>query len=347
MVRFDVQHRGNTYTVSPDDPVPASHRFQSIVSMRLVDELTGDGVNRGVALHTSEFGLQPHIGPGGLAGLVGVPRDAVPQLDATAYDIDYEITGDRFVPMARRVSLPVQANYPDTFDPQDIGDVMLHATSTLIGGRVVEDDGNTRTPAQNAPVTITRVWRRLPPTPPPNTFEDPDMAVISPPLYAGRGSLIGTLREREMLPAGGPALRVVQTASAGQARLRLLASTGLNPGDVAEVEFLDPARPHHDPEKIEYLRIAAIDRVNQSLPSTLEFDHAMAFSHDEGVSVRLVNPQAAGANIPFSRDALANEACVFLDNLVGLPGVSVVEITGDTDLDGNALAPEIPPNLPV
>lgn len=339
MTRMVVEHQGRLFTVSPDDPTPAARRRQTLLRARLVDELTNTGTSRGASLHTAAHGLTPRVGGDGIAGFIGIPVDAFPDLDTIAYDVDIEIRGDWFIPETRRETLVVQGNFPDDFQPHDFGDVPLHVKAVTIEGRVVNDDGVTRTPVPNAPVEITEMWRTLPTVSVPSPALPPNLVSITPPLYADRDTATGIMNAVTMTPAGGN-LRLMAPARAGEETLRLANSTNLFPGDVVEVELLDAALLHHDPVKVEYLRIDAIERVDQSLPSTLTFELPLAFDHDENVLARLVNPQFPGGNLPLARRALATEQCLFPTNLAGLPGAQTIEVRGGTDLDGNPLPTE-------
>jgi hypothetical protein len=338
MSRTTIEHDSLAYTVSPDDPVPDALRHQALLVLRLVDEITGEGVSEGIALETAESRLRPRVSADGIAGLAGVPIEAFPDLAASPYEIDFGIRSDAYVPEARRETIAAQPGFPLTFDPLEIGDVPLHTRAVTIEGRVVEDDGVTRTPVAGAAVEITELWR-TPPTMLVDPVEPPNLVAIAAPLYARRGSLLGDVRQREMTPVGA-AMRVIEIAAAGQLQMRTADSVGLNAGDIVEIEYDDPALPQHDPARTEYVLVEAVDRLDPSLPTTLTLVHDLAFRHGVNTFVRRVTPQAPGPAVPLARRALAGEECLFLTNLAGLLGAEVVEIRGDVDLDGLPLEPE-------
>ena len=88
MPRRTIQLDNRTIVFSPDDPVLPVDRFQAIIKVRVTDELTGAAPNSRTTLDVKERGFFPRLGSDGLGGLVGLPRQVFPALQARDYQVN-------------------------------------------------------------------------------------------------------------------------------------------------------------------------------------------------------------------------------------------------------------------
>src|SRR5687768_16998300 len=103
------------YVISPDPRQRPGSLNQSIVSAQLRDEHTGQAPAVEVTAATSFLKLTARSTVEGLAGLVGIPERAVPQLSAVSYDIPFSVSARRYVPFRTVAQVTAQATFPDTF----------------------------------------------------------------------------------------------------------------------------------------------------------------------------------------------------------------------------------------
>ena len=102
MPRRTVQLGNRIILYSPDDPVPVVDRFQAVMKVRVTDELTGGAPNSRTTVAVKERGLFSRLGDDGLGGLVGVPRQLFPALQARKYSLHLTISAARYEPRASR-----------------------------------------------------------------------------------------------------------------------------------------------------------------------------------------------------------------------------------------------------
>ena len=312
------------YTLGMEDAVPPAQRFRVAVRARVIDELTGETPRVPIRLTTPTPGLAPRVGSGGLIGLIGVPFETFPALDAQPYATTFEVRADRYVTRKVAVDVPQDAQFPDRFIPADLGDLALHRESVLIAGRVTERLGGVGgiiTPVPGANLDVTEVWPTLPPADGSVPPEAPDLVSLVPPLHFARTTAAGRLRRREMTPVPGQDKELLEPAEAGTDRIRISDWIGLAVGDVL---LLDT-----DPAIQEYVTIGVIDPVGaDAFPATITLTHPLAYRHRSGIRVQEQTPQAPGPDRQFRRDAIPGDACVFLNGLGGLPGVQIAEVLG-------------------
>jgi hypothetical protein len=323
MVRRNVAVGSLSYVISPEDPVPLGDRYWSVLRVRVIDELIGRPPRGDMKIETDYPGLVPRVVTDGLMGFVGRPTQVFPALNGQPYDVDFTLRVVGYLPRRELATIPIDATFPDTFAPLDVGDLPIHREPIEILGRTVAAAGITTTPLAGMTVSITGIWLTLPPgnvAPPPP--DPPNLISLSVPLYLPRTTATGTLRQRELVTVPAQDKLLVENVRAGGILLQLSDGINLNPGDILAVDA-----PNAD--RVEYLTIQTIaPATTPTSVSNITLTHAMATEHRRDVVVRRVLPQAPGFSNPFSRNAQAGDTCVFLNSMTNLAAANVVEISG-------------------
>jgi len=313
---------GRWYTISPDVDLPPGERPWALISAQLVDELTGQPPRGEVTIVSPGSGLSPRVGGRGLVGLAGVPARAFPQLGAQNYPVDLTVEAAGYIPMRLTKTVLSIPGFPASFSPTDLGTVFLHRRPTVITGRVVLTSGITSTPIPGATVTITDVWRALPPANLIIPSEPPNIISLQPPLYFARTAAAGLVRGRDMLLAAGQDKRLLEDALAGSTRLRLSDRVNLNVNDIVSIE-------PDDAERTEYMTIQQIAGASTpDQPAAITLTYPLMNSHRQLGLVRRATPQPPGVSTSLAHDAIVGDSCVFLTTLANLGPASVVEVLG-------------------
>src|SRR5262249_10070720 len=143
---------------SPDDPTPLTGRLQALLKMRVRDELTGAPPEGRLTIEVSERGFIPRVASGGIAGLVGIPRQGFPKLNTQDYFVHLRIQGEGYVARSEVVKVPQDITYPATFTPPQLN-LELHREPVVISGRTIRFIDNTPTALAGASVSIAGIWR--------------------------------------------------------------------------------------------------------------------------------------------------------------------------------------------
>jgi hypothetical protein len=327
MPRRTVEVEGRRYLFSTDDQPPLGDRLWALARLRVIDELTGDPPTGTIAIESGTPLAAPRIASDGLVGLVGFPRGIFPALATQPYTITLLVRVEGYVPQQVEVTLPQEPAFPLVFTPPPLVTLLLHREPVVIMGRTVQAMSNTTTPLAGVIVRVTGIWR----TPPPANMlvpaEPPNLVSLQPPLYAGRDALVGRLRHRDLPPIAGDDKLLLDDTPSGANPIRLSNRQNLAPGDIL---LLDATRP----ELAEFLAIQAIAGASTAAqPAQITLDFPLAHAHRRNALVQRVNPQPFGApERDFVHDALAGDACVFLQDLVGLATATEVRITGGLSL---------------
>jgi hypothetical protein len=319
-VRVTVVDRGWRYTVSPDEPLAPGARPSAVVFATLVDECTQRPPERRVDVDTTFPGLTPRIADS-MAGLAAIPRAAFSALATNAYNVPFEISGDRYVRVGRTAVIGPQPTFPDTFVPTDLGTIELHSEPVSIRGRVGLAVGTVITPTTAATVRVIGIWRTVPPGTLLPAADPPNVISLRPSLYFDRTTASGLVRQREMVPVVGDARILLQQARPSTATLRVSNSSGVAPGSIFRVDSA--------PERWEFvtvLSIAAGSTAEQ--PATVTLTYPLRNEHAPGTDAILVTPQAAGADVALGVDATEGDACVLLTGMAAIVPATVVELHG-------------------
>jgi hypothetical protein len=241
----------SSYIFSPDDPAPPpATRFWAVVTARVLDELTGAPPRGDMNIKSTYPGLTPRVASDGLLGLVGIPMHAFPSLGAQPYVVKLTVSASGYVPHHEETTIPVNAGFPNSFTPKNL-DLELHREPVVIRGRTVAASGNTTTPLTGMNVSLTGIWRTVPPG---NVVVPPDaprLLSLQPPLYLKRTTPTAMLRRREMVPIAGQDKELQEDVYEGGGLLHLSNSVNLAVGNIIAVDALDA-------ERREFLTVQAI-----------------------------------------------------------------------------------------
>jgi hypothetical protein len=327
MSRRTVVVKDLSYVISPDDPVTLGDRFWAVLEVRLLDEINGRPVRGDMDIQTDYRGLSPKVSVDGLVGLVGRPREVFPALNpldpnAQTYDVEFTVSATRYLPITRRVTIPMIPNFPNVFTPTLI-DVELHRQPIVILGRTVEIVGNNTSPLAGVDVSVIGIWPTLPPAnvalPP---ADPPNFVSVRPPLNRARSIATGQLRRREMVLVAGQDKHLMDNIAPGETTLRLSDGINLNATDILAIDPLDP-------DRVEFLTIQII--APSTTPTALTrvtLTHPVAQEHRRDALLQRALPQAPGVSNSLSRDAQAGDVCVFLNSMTNLGAATVVEVSG-------------------
>jgi hypothetical protein len=309
-----------TVWIAPDDPVPLSDRTWGVVRTRLVDELNGEVISTRVSVKCDQEGFYPRVGADGVAGLAAIPSRVFPELASQAYDVTLTIGAEGYISEDHIAALPADPGFPVSFTPADLGNLELHREPIVLRGRTVVANGNTTSPAAGANVSITGYWATVPPADAVIPADPPNFVSLAPTLYFVRTAATASLRQREMNPVAGEDKTLLTPVAAGDSRLRLSDRINLNPADVVWIEADAPGNS-------EYAIVASISGAGtEDQPADVTLSYPIRLAHFEGVLIRRVLPQAPGLDNALTRDAIARDACVFLDAMNDLAAAEVIEI---------------------
>lgn len=321
MPRRTIQLDNRTIVFSPDDPVLPVDRFQAIIKVRVTDELTGAAPNSRTTLEVKERGFFPRLGSDGLGGLVGLPRQVFPALQARDYPVHLTIDAARYERRDHKKDVPQDLSFPTTFTPAEV-DIALHRQPVFIAGRTARLINNASAPLPGAQITVTGIWR-MPPSanvsiPP----DPPNIVSLVPPLYADRAALTQSLAPRDLTPVIGADKTLVDDIGASAKAIRISDRLGLAPGNILLIDA-------DEPDRAEFISIENLTTTAPAdQPAAVTLNYPVIFSHRRGVVVRQASAQAPGASETLSVEAWAGDACVYLNALGGLTGAQEVEITG-------------------
>lgn len=326
MVRRRVEVAGRTYIQSYDDEVRLSDHTWALVSAHLVDEITREPPRSTITVGADMSGLFPRVVGDGLVGLVGVPQLVFPNLAIQDYDIQVTMRAEGYLTRTENATIPSNPGFPNAFAPLDLGNVFLHREPIVIRGRTVLANGNRRTAIPSASVTITGVWRTLPPADMVVPADPPNLVSLRPPLYFPRSAATDRLRRREMTPVLGEDKFLLEDSFSGTDTLRLSDRINLASGDTIVIDPLDP-------DIAEYLTISfVLGASTDDQPATVLLTYPAAKHHRANGIARKVIPQAPGSDNVFDRDAIIGDTCVFLNSMIDLDTANVVEIRGGATL---------------
>jgi hypothetical protein len=282
--------------------------------MRLIDELTGKPPGSAVTLEC-DADATARVSGDGIVGLVGIPVHLFPNLAAQAYSLDVSISVQGYVPLTATMDFPADPQFPTRFSMVDHGDILLHRLPVTVRGRTRASGSGVA-----ASVSITGLWRTLPPPDLDPPAEAPNIVSLFPACLAARSSATARVRRRELVAVAGEDKTLREATLAGGAGLRLSDRINLSVGDILRIGDTDPWR-------VEYAEIAAIDGFTTAdQPATVTLTLPAALAHDRHTVVRKVIPQAPGGDNSVHRDAAPGDRCVFLASMTDLSGASIVEL---------------------
>jgi len=321
MSRRAIQVGNRIILYSPDDPASVVDRFQAVLKVRVTDELTGMAPASPASIKVEERGFFSRLGNDGFGGLVAIPRQVFPALQARNYPLHLTIGAARYGRRTLEKDIPQDLNFPGTFTPEDL-DLALHREPVFIAGRTARLINNASSPLPNAEIAVTGIWRTPPPANVSVPPDPPNIVSLVPPLYADRAALTQSVAPRDLTMVMGADKALLDDIAASTNPIRLSDRSGLTTGNILLIDA-------EDPDLAEFI---AIDNLTTTMPAdqptTITLQYSVIFPHRRGAIVRQVNPQPSGTSQGVTVDAWAGDACVFLDDLGGLSGASEIEITG-------------------
>jgi hypothetical protein len=321
MSRRAIQIGNRNILYSPDDPASVVDRFQAVLKVRVTDELTGSAPNSQTLLQVKERGFFSRLGNDGLGGLVAIPRQVFPALQARNYPLHLTIGALGYERRIFQKDVPQDINFPGAFTPQKL-DIALHRAPVFIAGRTTRLINSASTPLADAQITVTGIWRTPPPA---NVSVPPDPAnivALVPPLYADRAPLTQSVAPRDLPAVTGADKTLLDDVSAFANPIRLSDQSGLAVGNILMIDA-------DDPDRVEFIAIKNLPAtVPANQPAAVTLDYPVIFPHRRNANVRPINPQSAGASQTITVEAWAADACLFVNDSSGLVGAHEIEITG-------------------
>lgn len=313
---------GITYTIAPDADVPPGARPQAVIGMVLEDELNGLAPAGPIRIDSPFPGLTPRTGLGGLAGFAGIPARLFSELASQDYDVPVEIEADGYLAVSRAVKFPKTPGFPGVFTPAALGAVSLHRQPVIVYGRAVVNSSGGVAPAAGASVTMTGLWRTLPPANAIVAPDPPNVVSLNPPLYFDRGAAATQVAGLDFLGAPGPDKRLLADATAGQSQLRSSDCLAVSVADILAIDVADPALT-------EFIAIQSIAKSGaDALPATITLSYPLRYTHRRNAVVHKVAFQPPGPPTALAQDAITGDCCTFLTAPGNLGASPLVEVQG-------------------
>ena len=136
MSRRTIQLENRTIIFSPDGPIPLANRIQALLKLLITDELTSKPPEGTIDLRVEEKGYTPRVANDGLAGLVGVPLQVIPRLDAQNYPVNLTVRAKGYLTRELHEEILQDPTFPPHFAARQI-DLALHREPVTISGRTV------------------------------------------------------------------------------------------------------------------------------------------------------------------------------------------------------------------
>ena len=316
---------GQTVLFSPDDPIALMDRWQALVNVRVIDEMTGQAPLNKVSLDVKEPGLIPRVASDGVGGVVGIPSQAFPEIFLADDFVHVTINAAGYLTHREEVRIPKLSLGAD-FSPIHLN-VQLHRQPTVIAGRTVRLSGFTSIPIPGAEVSVIGIWRTAPPA---NTMilsDPPDLVSVQPPLYSDRAALTSTLQRRNLVPIAGSEKTLLDDLLPGANQILLSDRLALAVGAIL---LIDDAQP----DLTEFIVIKNVPTTSSAdQPTLVTLDFPVNQLHRRNAVVLLLNPQPAGPTQQVTAAASEGDTCVFINAPSGLTGANEIQISGPSGSD--------------
>jgi hypothetical protein len=315
--RVTVVDAGVEHVVDFLGPRAAGHVRQAIVLLEAIDELTSHPVRSPVVVTSTNAAVRGGWANGGVAGLVGVPAQVMPELDSQPYSIDVTVRVAGFVPWTRTVSFPIQAGFPAAFAGVDLGAVQLRRQPVTLEITTLSLDAHNRPqPLSGADVRITRVWRHV--------ADIGGAGVAAPmiglPLGVSQQWPVGTaLDSVSLLPAAEPTRRLARGTAPGDVVLDVDRLGGLVVGDLIGLDLADIDRR-------EYVPLAAvIGSTDPASPASVESATPARVAHATSATARRVPaPPSGPPDATLSEPAQPGDPTVFVDTVAPFASTEIL-----------------------
>ena len=321
MTRRIVQVGSRRIIFSPLEPPPLANRWQALVKIGVIDDMTGAPPTNEVTIEVDDQEIIPVISSDGFGGLAGIPIRSFPKLKTQSYDVDVVIGAKGYVSRKLKVTVDQDVNFPDRFIPADHsippkGPVELHREPTVVSGRTVRFISGTSTPLGGAAINLTEIQHT-----PTTTAVPPNLVALAPPVYEDRAAVTQFVRRRDLAVVGTDKT-LIDDALEGDNPIRLSDRLGLAVGDLIRIDAADP-------QLTEIIAIAGIDpAIPPDQPAIIDLDYPVSRPHRRGAVISQLNLLPPGPQQQITVPANFGDTCVFLDGLAGLSGANEVEIVG-------------------
>lgn len=311
---------GITYTIAPDDEPAIGRRTRALVEGVVTDELTTHAPLVPLSVDSTHLGVTPRVADGGIIGLAGIPVDAFSRLQFVNDSVDLTVSASGFIPVSIHQVIASIATFPDDFDTTPLPPIALHRAPITITGQVAVSSGVTSTPSVGATVTVTGIWRTLPPanvvTPP----VAPDFISLLPATYVARAKTTTKVRQQALTQILVADKQLLLDAQAGDDIVKLSDCVGLAINDVIAIDAIDPYRT-------EYLTIKALFPASTPIqPARIQLTIPVQATHRFNATVRKVTVGAVGASTPLTDDAIVGDVCAFVGSVATLQPAATVSI---------------------
>jgi hypothetical protein len=313
MTLLPVQDAVSGWRLAPDAPTPAAWWPQELLSIAMLDEVTGLPPALTPLGSTTTPGVIARISETH-AGLVGQPLQCFLPGFITTAPLQLALSGPGYLPVTLSTAFGAESGYPDAFTPIDLGVLALHRQPITISGRTVSHTGVVRT---GTTISLDGVWHTLadlanPPAP-------PGLVSLAAPLYADR-TTPATIAAQPMT-ATPQTKTLLRPGNAGDASVVLSDSLGLAIGGVIALDTQDPGRA-------EYLGITGIADLGSgpAFPSDVTLALPLARPHRRGATATPMTLGASGAANTISTAARTGDVTLLPVTTTGLsvPGTPVV-----------------------
>jgi hypothetical protein len=133
----------SSWRLAPDGPMPLAWWPQELLSVAMVDEVTGLPPAVTLLAHTTTPGVVARASETN-AGLVARLLQCFQPGFITGAPLQLALSGSGYLRMTLSTAFGAEAGYPDAFTPIDLGVAALHREPITIGGRTVSHTGVVR-----------------------------------------------------------------------------------------------------------------------------------------------------------------------------------------------------------
>jgi hypothetical protein len=306
------------WRLAPDGPIPAAGWPQALMSVAVLDEITGLPPTAAPIASTTTTGVVAWASET-LAGLVGRPISLFLPGFITNVPLDLELSGTGYLPLSLSGSFAAEPGYPEAFAPIDLGVVSLHRDPVTISGRTVSHSGVVRA---GTTVSLEGVWLTLADLA--NPPAAPNLVSLASPLYVDRDTT-ATIAAQPMSPVLAATKTLLSPANVSDASLVLSDQVGLAIGSVIAVDSQDPARA-------EYLAVTSVSSLGPgpSFPATVNLAVPLGRPHARGASAIPMTLGAPGAANGLSPAARAGDVTLLTSAVTGLSAAQTPVVVSDS-----------------
>jgi hypothetical protein len=298
------------WSLAPDGPPQGAFYEQAVLTVTLLDEITGLPPAVPIAAVTPTTGLTARASAGGQAGLVGSPVALYAAGFTTGAPLQISFTGAGFLPLSLSASLGGEPGFPETFQPVELSTVALHRQPVQLTGRTVS---SAHAVLGGASVTLGGIWMTLADVAANPAPAAPNLISLGSPLYADRDTtaMVAQCNLTQAPPAEAKTL--VRPGNVGDTAVIVSDAVGLAAGTIIG---LDP----DDPQRGEFLAITAVTQLGSGTgtAASLALPLPLVRPHAAGAkSIRMIAAPVGAAN-SLSLASRAGDTAVFPATMNGL-----------------------------